>query len=202
LEKVAMLTMPLMAFMIATSDWIVLLLLGPKWIGVSRIFALLAIAGFVQPICNTAGWLFITQGRSKHMLQWGLIGSPIIIVSIVAGLPWGAVGVAFTYSLTFLLIVAPTLFWFIGRSGPVRAWDFYVTLGPTALASICALLISIGFRSYSGVSNGLIGIVSCFLITALSTLLVLVAIPSGRRALIDARDSVLLLLRRASVSEV
>ena len=39
LEKIAIMTMPLMAFMIVTSDWLVLLLLGPKWTGVSRIFA-------------------------------------------------------------------------------------------------------------------------------------------------------------------
>ena len=39
LEKVALLTMPGMAFMIASSDLLVLIVLGPKWIQVSRIFS-------------------------------------------------------------------------------------------------------------------------------------------------------------------
>src|SRR5439155_6207554 len=47
LEKIAMITMPLVAFMIATSDWLVLVLLGPKWQEAGRIFMLLSIAAII-----------------------------------------------------------------------------------------------------------------------------------------------------------
>ena len=50
LQKIAMLTMPLVAFMIATSDWLVLFLLGPKWQEAGRIFMLLGIAAIIQPV--------------------------------------------------------------------------------------------------------------------------------------------------------
>jgi PST family polysaccharide transporter len=199
LEKVAIFSMPLMAFMIATSDWMVLLVLGPKWIDVSRIFALLGISGLVQPICNTAGWLFVTQGRTKHMFQWGLIGSTIICISIVAGLPWGAVGVAASYSLTLVCVVAPVLFWFVGREGPVRAGDFYRSVVPAFCAAVCTLLTLALFRQFTGISRPLVGIGVCLGITVGLTLLVLAVIPAGRRALGDLGNSALLVLRRRAL---
>jgi O-antigen/teichoic acid export membrane protein len=140
LEKLAMLTMPGMALMIATSDWMVTIVLGAQWIEASRIFALLGIAGLVQPVANTTGWLFITQNRTRHMFQWGIIGSLIIVASIVGGLPWGAVGVAASYSVVFVCVVMPLLLWFVGRDGPVRTVDFYRTIAP----SLCAALSVLG----------------------------------------------------------
>ena len=100
--------MPIMVFMIVSSDWLVAIVLGPKWAGVSPIF-LLGIAGLVQPLASTTGWLFVTQGRTQDMLEWGMIGATIIVVAIVAGLKWGAIGVAASYSLTNLIIVIPLL---------------------------------------------------------------------------------------------
>lgn len=195
LEKIAIMTMPLMAFMIVTSDWLVLLLLGPKWIGVSRIFALLAIAGFVQPVTSTTGWLFLTQGRPHHMFQWGLIGSSLIVASIAIGLPWGAVGVATSYSLGFVCITVPLLLWFVGRSGPVRAGDIYLAVAPIAFASLCALLAALALRRFSRPGNPLVGILSSLSVTILTTFVVLVVMPPGRRVLLDLKHSFFLLLR-------
>jgi PST family polysaccharide transporter len=202
LEKIAMVTMPGMAFMIATSDWIVSLVLGPKWAAVSRIFALLAVAGLVQPILNTAGWLYITQGRTHHMFQFGLIGSTIIIVSIVAGLPWGPTGVALTYSLTFLFIMTPLVFWYAGREGPVRSHDFYRTVAPFACASLFSLLVSLGFRRWSGIHNPVLGLSACLPISAGAALLALMVIPAGKSAILDLRRILLLVGGKQVVVEM
>ena len=125
-----MITMPLGALMIATSDWMVLLLLGPQWRETGRIFMLLGIAAMIQPVTKTAWWLFSTQGRTRELFHWGLMGGAIAIVSIVAGLPWGATGVAASYAVADLCIATPLLFWYVGRRGPVRTIDFYRTIAP------------------------------------------------------------------------
>lgn len=200
IEKIAILTMPLMALMIATSDWVVLLLLGPKWLGVSRLFALLAIAGFIQPVSGTVGWLYVTQGRTHHMFQWGLIGSTIIIASIVAGLPWGAVGVAASYSITFVLVVTPLSVWFVARQGPVRAMDFYRAIGPPACASVFAFAALIGFRAWSPIAQPLIRLAVAFVIAVIVTLVVLVLLPAGRRSLRDLKAFAILLTRRGEIT--
>jgi PST family polysaccharide transporter len=185
LEKVAILTMPGVALMIMTSDWITLIVLGPQWVNAARIFALLGIAGLVQPIANTTGWLFVTQSRTHHMFQWGLIGSTIIILSIVAGLPWGAVGVAASYSITFVVVVLPALLWFVGRTGPVRTRDFYHTMFPYVAATACSLLATFLFRKWVTVTVPLVGVAACLIIVASMTFLVLVVLPDGRNALRD-----------------
>src|SRR5438046_2896514 len=73
LQKIAMLTMPLVAFMIATSDWLVLFLLGAKWQEAGRIFMLLGIAAIIQPVTKTTWWLFSTQGRTRDLFHWAII---------------------------------------------------------------------------------------------------------------------------------
>jgi len=194
LEKIALLTMPSVVLLIVTSDWIVLIVLGSQWVGAIRIFVLLGITALFQPIANTTGWLLISQGRTNHMLQWGLISGPIIMASIVAGLPWGAVGVAGSYAFARVFIVDPLLYWFVGRQGPVRTIDFYKTMAPFVLSSACALLACLAFREWSPVNNGVWTITGCFLITFSTTVLVLAIVPTGRAALIDVKQSSLLLL--------
>ena len=185
LQKVAILTMPIMAFMIACSDWMVSLVLGPQWIEASRIFAVLGIVGMVQPIANTTGWLFMTQGRTRHMFQWGLIGSSIIIGSIVLGLPWGAIGVATSYSLVSLLIVTPLLFWFVGREGPVRTMDFYRAVAPVAASALSVLGLLLILRQWLTVTRPLVGLLIGFVVTVTGTALILAASSQGRMALGD-----------------
>ena len=200
LEKIAIVTMPGTALMIVTADWIVQIVLGPQWMEASRIFALLGIAGLIQPIANTTGWLFMTQSRTHHMFQWGIIGSTMIIISIVAGLPWGAVGVATSYALTFDLVVVPTLFWFVGRTGPVRARDFYLTIIPFAASAVCSMLVLFLFRNLVPVRNPLVGVSASFIITGAVSLLVLVVLPRGRKALRDLRQIASLMLHKKQVS--
>jgi PST family polysaccharide transporter len=195
LRMVALLTMPLMSFMIATSDWLVGLVLGSQWMGVSRIFALLGIVGLIQPITNTTGWLFISQGRAGDMFKWGLIGATIIIISIIAGLPWGAVGVAASYSATFLLVNTPLLFWYVGRRGPIKTVDFYKTISPICFSAIIALGVALLFHSrFTG--SKFIGLPLAFSLTVGVTLLVLSLLPSGRKVLVDSSKAVGLLMQK------
>ena len=196
LEKVALITMPCMALMIACSDWFVKLILGPQWIAASRIFAFLGIVGLIQPVANTTGWLFITQGRTRDMFRWGLLGATIVIASIIVGLPWGAVGVAATYSSIFLLVVTPLLFWFVGRRGPVRTIDFYRTIAPIACAALSSLAALLVLRRSMPLMAPSMGLLIAFVTTLAVMLLVLMLLPQGRIALKDCRELVALLFRR------
>jgi PST family polysaccharide transporter len=203
LEKVAMVTMPGVVFMIVTSDWLVLFLLGPQWTAASKIFTLLGIAAIAQPITKTVIWLFTTQGRARELFHWGVISSVIAIISIVAGLPWGATGVAAAYAGTDLLVSTPLLFWYVGRKGPVRARDFYHTIAPAAAAAIFSLIVLVLFRPTLDSFQHLLPKLSLgFLITLATSLSVLAALPAGRLALQNVKEILLLMLRRNHESSV
>ena len=199
LEKIVMLTMPLVAFMIATSDWLVVFLLGEQWRESGRIFMWLGIAAIVQPVTRSALWLFTTQGRSREMFRWGISSSLIAIVAIIVGLPWGAIGVAAAYALTDVCITTPILFWYVGRRGPVKASDLYRTVAPVVAASLLSLLTIIVARPWLETwSHPVLRLSVAFLVTVAVSFLVLMALPAGRAAIRNSKDVLLLMRERQS----
>ncbi len=189
LEKVVMVTIPGIALMIVTADWLVDILLGPQWHEATTILVFLGIAGLTQPVMNSMGWLLITQGRTHHMFQWALISAPLGIISIIAGLPWGALGVAVSYSLVRICITDRLMYWFVGRIGPVRTMDFYRTMIPSACAALSTVGAVMLFRRVVTVESSLHGMLISFIITAVVSLAVLSIIPAGRLALQDVNRS-------------
>jgi PST family polysaccharide transporter len=152
-----------------------------------------------QPITNTTGWLFISQGRTHEMFRYGLVASTIIVAAIIAGLPWGALGVATVYALVWVTIVTPLLFWWVGRRGPVRPRDFYVTVAPAFFAAIGVLLALVVFRRSAVIVSPLVGLAASLGIAFATALLLLSAIPAGRRALWDFRAMAGIMLRKKEV---
>lgn len=189
-EKILMVTMPAVALIIATSDWIVRIMLGPKWAATSKILVLMGITFLFQPIVNTGGWLLVTQGRTREMLRWSLINAPFLIVAVIIGLPWGATGVAASYAVAQSFMVNPLLFWFIGRRGPVRTSDFYSLLAPFTGAAVAVVLGCSLFRAFVPISNPVFGVMACAGVAALCASIVLLVIPSGRAAIVDVKNSV------------
>ena len=183
--------------MIATSDWLVLFLLGPQWRDTGRIFMLLGVAAIIQPATRTVLWLFTTQGRAREMFLWGIISSIIAVTSIVAGLPWGAIGVAAAYAATDLVVTTPLLFWFAGRRGPVKTKDFYLTVAPAVCAALCSLAVLLISRPWLATLPVMpVRLSLAFAIVALVSLMVFSALPTGRLAMRGFKEMLLLLVKR------
>lgn len=196
IEKIAVLTMPGIALLIGTADWVVLLVLGPQWTQAGRIFAALGVAALIQPIANTTGWLFISQARTHDMFRYGLVASTIIVAAIIGGLHWGALGVATLYALVWVTIITPMLFYWVGRTGPVRPRDFYVTVAPAFCAALGVLAALFLFRRSGVIVSPIAGLVAAIGIAGVVALLVLYAIPAGRRALLDFGAVAAIVLRK------
>jgi PST family polysaccharide transporter len=196
LEKIAIVTMPGTAFVIVSSDWLVHVALGPRWSEVGRIFALLALSALVQPLANTTGWLFLSQDRTRDLLRWGMVGATVTVVAIVVGLPWGSTGVAASYSIAFLCLATPLLFWFVGRKGPVGARDFYRTAAPSFYAALAVLGALVGLRRVLGDVNPLTGLGVSFGCAVVVAVVALSLSAAGRRALRDLLSTGRLLTQR------
>ncbi len=196
IEKIAVLTMPGIALLIATADWVVLVILGPQWTEAGHIFAALGVAALIQPIANTTGWLFISQGRTHDMFRYGVVASTVIVAAILAGLPWGALGVATVYAVVWVTIVTPLLFYWVGRRGPVRPRDFYVTVAPAFCAAMGVLVALFLFRRSVVIVHPLAGLTASLGIACGVAFLFLCAIPAGRRTLWDFREVAAIVLRK------
>ena len=104
---------------------LVLVVLGAKWVETIPIFAWFSIGALAIPLSYPAIWLPTTQGRNRDLLTMGTIVPIITVISVVAGIPFGATGMAMITSLTGLLICVPIQFHYTGRSGPVSRRDLW-----------------------------------------------------------------------------
>lgn len=181
LEKLLLITTPGMVVMGVAADQVVLFLFGAQWLDAAPILAALAVAALIQPLNNSTGWLFISQGRSGDMFRWGFLGAPLQVIAIVAGLPWGPVGVAVSYAGVNLALVTPLLWWRV--SSPAFSFrDMLRAVMPFALGSVLsggALLFG-GRALMDGLPSLAVVLLCCAWTYAVQTA-VLLALPQHRR---------------------
>ncbi|KXJ51997.1 MAG: sugar transporter, partial [Colwellia sp. Phe_37] len=100
IKIIAYLTMPLIVFMCVFSKEIVFIVLGDQWGRAANLFMYLSFAAFWQPIASSAGWIYVSFNKPKNMLYWGIFSTTIMSLFFIVGLPYGAEGVAISYSIS------------------------------------------------------------------------------------------------------
>jgi PST family polysaccharide transporter len=109
LRRIALTICPIAAGMAGASNELVGVLYGHSWQPVVPILLWLSIAGVLQPIHNTAGWIYIAGQRGRGMLSMGIVVAITSVASFIIGLPQGPVGVARAYAIMNTLIAYPVL---------------------------------------------------------------------------------------------
>lgn len=97
----------LSAVLFACADDIVRLVLGAQWGESVPVLKLLALGLLPQALCNTAGWLYLSHGDTRAMMQWGLGGWGSLILLLLLAAPGGTTTMAAAYSLGMLLLLVP-----------------------------------------------------------------------------------------------
>lgn len=143
-STIALVTFPLMGGLFALADDFVLVVFGPNWVAMAPVLKVLAWVGMMQSIGTTVGTIYLSTGNPQIALRVTLIGTPLVIGGIAAGLPWGILGVATGYAAANVLLfyyTALTAF----RVIDLRLQDFHRALArPLAatLAMVGALLLA------------------------------------------------------------
>ncbi len=96
---------------------VVAVLFGPVWAGVAPIFAVLAIGGIFRSVAQIAYWIYLSRGATGAQLRLVLWTRPIMIAMILAGLPWGPLGVAFGHTVAYFLFWLVSLLAVGGATG-------------------------------------------------------------------------------------
>jgi PST family polysaccharide transporter len=199
-QQVGLIMIPLAAFMIATADWLVRLVLGPRWEEAGHLFAILGFAALTEGLGSAGICVLTTQGRTDRLLQWGILNTIVTVLAIIAGLPWGPLGVAIAYASTGLSIRTPLMFWIAGTVSSVRTSDFYRVMAPFLFASIILLAELAWFRWQVAITEPVRGLLGALAVALPTYLGVLYLLPPGRQALLDLRDNLALLRRPAGQS--
>ena len=125
-EAMALLSFLFTGLLFALARPLTLVVLGPKWEQAAIIFAGFTVAALCAPLATASTWLFASQGRGKDWLFTSFLLSCIILVSFVAGLPFGPAGIAIAYSAATLVVGLPVHYYLAGRRGPVTSADLWV----------------------------------------------------------------------------
>jgi PST family polysaccharide transporter len=183
-----MATVPLGPLTIQSAHWVVPSLLGPQWEPSVPLFQCLAVGLIIKPLLNTTSWLFVSQGRSQDLWRWGVTGSAVALVSFLLGLPWGALGVAVSYTVIDLLVRAPMLLFWVGRAGPISARDLLKCARPAWL--FAATSAAVYWTAEQGLTSLAVGprTVVCSVSAWLLGLFVALLSPSGREAWHDLAE--------------
>jgi polysaccharide transporter, PST family len=134
LQILLLLTMPAVAWVAITADTLVPLLFGPTWAAAAPIVSALAIATGFAPLSISSYWLFVSQNRAAEQLRYIGIKTAIAFAALLAGLPWGALGVARSYAV-FGLLVHGSLLWGATKRGPVTRKAVWHASYPVIIAA-------------------------------------------------------------------
>jgi O-antigen/teichoic acid export membrane protein len=126
---------------------LVTLLLGPEWAAAGVVFGILAIGSSFRAIQQVSYWMFMTQGLAASQFRLYLLGQPIIIACLLAGLPWGPVGVAIGNALGYVIFWLLALLW-VGRVSqlnvlPLMGDALRIVLTWAAPAGVAALAVAL-----------------------------------------------------------
>jgi O-antigen/teichoic acid export membrane protein len=180
----AFISMPLIVFLFVCSENIVILVLGNQWLGVNKIFKILAIAALIQPIASSRGLILLSLGRSQRYFRWGLFNAVTTVISFIIGISWGATGVAIAYVAQNYLILYPSL-WYVYKNTPIKISDFFGSILRPAILSFIMGFAGIVLQSYLVGKSNFIVILDCFLVCTIVYLIAWAVIPGGRSKLRD-----------------
>jgi PST family polysaccharide transporter len=141
---------------------IVLFLLGSKWEEAGQILTVFAPGVGLMIVYATNNWLHLSLGRAERMLRWGIFSFVFTALALLAGLPFGAMGVAAAYTLSFHVLVIPGL-WYAGKPIQIGVlsvlgviWRYYLAAAASA-AAVYGIFSAAGWPLGQGRFAGLTG---------------------------------------------
>ncbi len=190
-RQIMLVTLPGVVVLLMEAERLVPLLLGEGWEEAIVILQWLAIAGLHQPLTTTIGWLFLSQQRSDEFAFWGIVNGATVLAAFLFGITFlgGAVGVAQAYALTDALVLAPVLYAFVGRKGPVKAGDLYRVALQCLFAggaAAVALLWWGGFAPDGGGLREILHLLASVALAYLAATLATALFPQGRRSIAES----------------
>lgn len=177
--------MPIVAFMFASADKVILLILGKQWLGAVPIFRFLMPAAFMGTFNVATGWVYASLGRTNRQFHWGIMSSIINVVIFLISVRWGAIGVAAAYGLSRPpLVVSAIIYCYEGTI--LTFTQFLTTLYRPTLASISASLAIIGINLLLPTNiNVEVGLFIDFVLYSLFYFTIWIVFPGGKHIFMD-----------------
>lgn len=135
LSMLAFFVMPMAAILSVTAEDLTVILLGEKWRMAGSLLSIIALRGIFNVVEGSQGWLHLSIGRADRWQNWGIVSLVVQVVAVLAGLPFGAKGVAIAAVAASLLIALPSIT-YAGRPIGIDAALVVRAVGPQLIGAI------------------------------------------------------------------
>ena len=142
LSSVSFFSAPVFAVLAVTGQDFVVILLGQKWAPAGPLLCIFAVRGIAHSVERTLGWIHVAAGRSDRWMRWGFFSAVCQLVALIAGLPFGLIGVATAYTIVMFGLFVPALV-YAGRPVGIGVKDVLPAVGPQTAAGLSA--VAFGF---------------------------------------------------------
>jgi len=129
-----------------TAEDIVAIVLGGQWQESVSVLQILALAAVPQAICSSSGWLYLSHGDTRRMMQWGVGGWGSLIAMLLVGATISVHGVAIAYTLGMFVLVYPCMRLAFRRT-TLRIADLVATVRPIVLPALAAAAVTLLFQT-------------------------------------------------------
>ena len=135
LGMIAIVMFPVIVGLAVLSTPFIVSVYGAKWEPSAQLLQILCVAGLLQTLARTSGWIFQSQGRTDWLFRWGIVATITVICAFFIGLPWGTKGVAIAYSC-WTVLAMPILFSVSGRLIGATLGDMARSVSGVSLAAL------------------------------------------------------------------
>lgn len=174
MSVMAFLGMGLAGGLTLTGPDVIRILLGPRWTEAGRIFTFFAPGIGMMLVSGTQGWIHLSLGRADRWFRWSTFEWIATALLFLAGLHWGAQGIAAAWCVSFWILTAPAL-WYAGKPiglgiGPMFGvvWRYIVASLFAGLSTAMIFSRVVGLLHASG-AGGAVLRTACYL-SAFTTL--------------------------------
>lgn len=183
-----------------TADLIVVLILGNQWIKSIPVFKLLALFGLLEPISWLLGTILVASGRPKSMAIWWAVTVIAVLACIVAGLPWGIMGVAVGFTVSGIATRLWLIF-FVSKKIGMSGFKLISACAPFVIIACGVSILMTFLRTIWEPQSALLGVMAYVLFGTATYILVLFCIPKGRKFLWSLGQMGLLAFRGATLTD-
>ncbi|KIZ47614.1 MULTISPECIES: lipopolysaccharide biosynthesis protein [Rhodopseudomonas] len=145
LSSLSFFSAPAFAVLAVTGQDLVVLLLGPKWAPAGPLLCIFALRGIAHGVERSLGWVHVAAGRSDRWMRWGLVSALVQLAALIAGLPFGVIGVATTYAVVMFGLFIPALV-YAGRPVGIGYDDVLRAVGPPTIAALAGVAVGFGIQ--------------------------------------------------------
>ena len=162
---VAVVSFPLMAWLIVAAPQAIVVVFGPKWVNAIVLVQILALTGLTQSVTANCGWIYLSQGRTDIFFRWAVVCTVIVLISFALGLRSGVEGVALAYTIASLLLLYPS------HAIAFRLIDLKIRYYLAQLRSVILATLTLGIIAYiTSISLQKLGVTQDLPILAIVTL--------------------------------